>query len=299
MTSGVGTFCLSRAVFDHPVVGVRGKFSRTEAWIWLLREAAYRPHSVGRGTSTIDLQRGQLAHSIRFMAQAWRWPRSNVHRFLECLKTGTLIGTEPGTAVVVITICKYDEYQLAPSEIGTEPGTPAGTKVGQTRIQKYNKKDSTSKNPQGWPDDAFAHWWVAVPRKIAKGSARVAFLKVQAKGALTFDQLLSATNRWARDSAGKETQFIPHPATWLNAERYSDEEALFAPAATAVLNPDRIAAARNVPADIWVQRVRTFADNPARWTDDLWGPSPGSAGCLAPPDTLAAYGYGARRATAA
>ena len=74
-----------------------------------------------------------------------------------------------------------------------------------------------------FPVAAFDAFWKAYPRKVAKPNARKAFAKVLANG-VTIDTLLAAIDRqkrsqqWQKDSG----QFIPHPATWLNQERWTD-----------------------------------------------------------------------------
>ena len=68
-------------------------------------------------------------------------------------------------------------------------------------------------------ETSFDLWWEAYPRKEAKGSARKAYAKAIKK--VTPDSLLKLTNAFDFD---KETRFIPHPATWLNAERWIEAE---------------------------------------------------------------------------
>lgn len=46
------------------------------------REAAYRPHRRNAVGSVVELDRGQLCASVRYMAQAWSWSKSRVNRFL-------------------------------------------------------------------------------------------------------------------------------------------------------------------------------------------------------------------------
>jgi len=71
--------------------------------------------------------------------------------------------------------------------------------------------------------DEFEQFWQAYPRKTGKGVARKAFGK--ALRLTTLDTMLTAL-QWQRQQeqwvkAGG--QFIPHPATWLNQERWADE----------------------------------------------------------------------------
>jgi hypothetical protein len=77
-----GTFNVARGVFDHPVFAPE-PFTEREAWLWLIAEAQWKPVRKRVGRVIIPLQRGQLAHAVRFMAQRWCWPRMRVHRFLQ------------------------------------------------------------------------------------------------------------------------------------------------------------------------------------------------------------------------
>lgn len=72
-------------------------------------------------------------------------------------------------------------------------------------------------------EDAFNTFWSEYPRKVGKGAAKKSFEKALKKTDLK--TILSAVEaqrqspQWTRDDG----QFIPHPATWLNQERWDDE----------------------------------------------------------------------------
>lgn len=70
--------------------------------------------------------------------------------------------------------------------------------------------------------EMFDEFWIAYPRKVAKAVARKAFMR------LTEQQQLDACKAidehclyWKTKET--ELEFIPHPATWLNQERWEDE----------------------------------------------------------------------------
>lgn len=74
--------------------------------------------------------------------------------------------------------------------------------------------------------EEFERFWTAYPRKTAKGAAAAAYAK--ARKAATFPGIeaiektlrqFSWTEQWKRDGG----QFIPHPTTWLNQQRWLDE----------------------------------------------------------------------------
>lgn len=104
----------------------------------------------------------------------------------------------------------------------------------QSTIIKNVKDNNTSinntsinNNPltpfQGETCESFNSFWAEYPKKVAKPSAVKAFQKAIKKTDLP--TILSAirrhkkTDQWKRDKG----QFIPHPTTWLNQERWEDE----------------------------------------------------------------------------
>lgn len=71
--------------------------------------------------------------------------------------------------------------------------------------------------------DDFEEFWKAYPRRVGKGKARAAFIKAIKKTTLTI--MLDAID-WQRNQPGwlkDGGSFVPHPATWLNQERWEDE----------------------------------------------------------------------------
>ena len=81
----------------------------------------------------------------------------------------------------------------------------------------------------------FDEFWEAYPRKVAKGAALKAWAKAAPDEPLKA-QILGAIGRardgpdWRKDGGA----FIPHPATWLNAQRWLDEPVKLANVAPAV-----------------------------------------------------------------
>lgn len=86
-------------------------------------------------------------------------------------------------------------------------------------------------------DDDFDIWWAAWPRKVAKQAALKAYRSARRRKA-TAEQLLTvaADQVEAWRAAGKELEYIPHAASWLNGARYDDpvERPMF----QVITNPD-------------------------------------------------------------
>ena len=105
-----GTVNIARSIFDHEVFRDEPMTER-EAWIWLIMEASWKPRKKRAGDKVVDLERGQLAASVRFMAAAWKWTPAKVQRFIKRLHDLKMICAKTDTGVTVVSICNYDEYQ--------------------------------------------------------------------------------------------------------------------------------------------------------------------------------------------
>ena len=138
-----GYVAISRSLWSDPDFD-DGPMSQREAWIWLIAEAAWKPHKVRRNNAIIELQRGQVAHSIRFIAEAWGWHRARVERFLKALKNRDMIETATETSVSVITICNYDKYQAG--EKAAETPVSEKRDTTETNYKKDNHKNQTDTN---------------------------------------------------------------------------------------------------------------------------------------------------------
>ena len=92
----------------------------------------------------------------------------------------------------------------------------------QDKTKTKPKQNETGQDEQTKHFDVF---WNAYPRKVAKEPARKAFLKL-APDDVTFSAMIQAIEKQKQSAEWKKSdgQFIPHPATWLNARRREDEE---------------------------------------------------------------------------
>lgn len=87
-------------------------------------------------------------------------------------------------------------------------------------LREEKKREDTDKNDvQG-----FEEFWKAYPKKLGKGAARKAWKKLNPSSSLLTNILEAikkqkSCEQWCKDNG----QFIPHPATWLNQERWQDE----------------------------------------------------------------------------
>ena len=93
----------------------------------------------------------------------------------------------------------------------------------QTPDTRHQTNTPKPPNPgESASPDGFAEFWSRYPRKTAKPTAIKAFRAVKPNGHLP-DILADIDRRMQGEWRGKEQQYIPHPATYLNQRRWEDE----------------------------------------------------------------------------
>jgi hypothetical protein len=228
-----GVFAVDRGVWDHPIFAPE-PFTEREAWLWLVSTAAWTEKRVRVGKAIVALQRGQLAFATRFLADKWKWAHSKVVRFLNRLKTDTMVITLATREATLITICNYDEYQFGQNTTETQTGTQTDTLPERQRnkeeeskkvIKKELKEDSSLRSVGDWPADFRERFWKAYPRKAGKAVAFRKLETIRNGGKVTFAALMAGVDRYASACLQIEIQFQKHPATWLNAGCWDDDPA--------------------------------------------------------------------------
>lgn len=143
-----GVFAVDRGIWDHPSFADEPLTER-EAWQWLIGEAAFKDRVRRVGSVVVELVRGQLAASTRFMADKWQWSEARVRRFLKRLKTDAMIDAASDAGITVITICNYNKYQRVslPNDAATvAPNDAAATQQRRkTEDTKTIETDSEAK----------------------------------------------------------------------------------------------------------------------------------------------------------
>lgn len=106
-----GWISLQRKMQSHWLWEEDRCFSKAEAWIDLLLSVNHKPNKIVIKNKVISVKRGQTAMSLVTLAKRWKWDKSKVRRFLELLKSDSMIDTKNETVTTLITICNYESYQ--------------------------------------------------------------------------------------------------------------------------------------------------------------------------------------------
>ncbi|WP_353191391.1 replication protein [Pandoraea pnomenusa] len=108
------------------------------------------------------------------------------------------------------------------NEGGISPGTggesPPTKDIPKTHNQKTTSKDTLSRSLR----ERFEIFWAGYPKKKSKKAAEKAFAKLNPDEQL-YNDLMAGLGRAKTSGQWANPQFIPHPASWLNAGGWMDE----------------------------------------------------------------------------
>lgn len=218
-----GSVIISRSIFDHEFFAEEPMTER-EAWMWMIMDAAWKPHRKRAGDFVVDLGRGQLAASVRFMAGVWKWTPARVQRFIKRLQALDMISLKTDTGVSVITVCNYNKYQYQAKAGDTGPiqdryRTDTNKKKGEIREEEETEANASAKKigsrlPADWRlPKALGDW--AVSQGMSEAEARQEadkfrdyWIGIPGKGGVKLDW--SATWRnWVRKAIADRSRIKP------------------------------------------------------------------------------------------
>ncbi len=110
----------------------RAPLCRRAVWIWMIEHAAFDGDD-----------RGHLFHSVRYLAEAWGWPKTKVSEFLTACVREKMIECTSRTDGTSINICNYNKYQAYPSPVRTVQGVRVGQEpdTSRTDIKEGTRKE--------------------------------------------------------------------------------------------------------------------------------------------------------------
>lgn len=115
-------------------------------------------------------------------------------------------------------------------EVNSHSPSFAGERADDTAQQPKTPARGTRKTAQTSDTDTpkaleeeFEGWWKQYPRKVDRGHAKAAYLRVRRSGKVSAADLMAGVLRYAAAVAHKEARYIKHGQTWLNGQCWLDE----------------------------------------------------------------------------
>lgn len=134
-----------RRKWKHPVFL---NFRDAAIWAFILDNAAWRDNTDIRfENARLNIMRGQIAVSERYLATGFCCDRQVIRRVLDALQTDQMITREKTTSATVITICNYELYQsLDQDGKPTEPQSETQVKPAlNPPLNPNSEEDNNSK----------------------------------------------------------------------------------------------------------------------------------------------------------
>ena len=177
---------------------------------------------------------GECFPSINRLAEVCEMSRRSVEGHLETLETLGLIhrvnqyrdtgGKTSNKYILGLsgTLSEQDDTQnLRMVCEKSAHGDTQNLRMNNLGNNNLGKETNISSSDDDGVDYYFDQLWEEYPRKVGKAQAKKAFKAASKK--INFYDLLPKYMSYVLTLEGKDTQFIPHLATWLNGERWNDE----------------------------------------------------------------------------
>lgn len=213
---------LNRRIFRNNLWLEDRTFSKFEAWLDLLQSARFENTEAKKimGNKIVKWNRGQLIASLRYLSSRWNWSTKKVTAFLELLKTERMIEkeTQKETGQSLITICKYDNYNILIESRKQQKKQEGNTKE-TLRKQEGNKTNKDNKENILIAEIEFDVFWEAYGKKVGnKIDCEKKWNKLPLDVRKRIIDILPA---WKAQFSDK--QYQPYAETFLNQQRWNDE----------------------------------------------------------------------------
>lgn len=181
----------------------------------LIKRQERRREGGGKTANSYILRLGQTdAQNLRMP------PAKSAHGDAQNLRMNNLVRNNPGNEqehahrVAASECADPAQGELIPFEADGENLPPANAKMPKYAGGLYDGCRTI--------DEEFERVWSKHPRKVGKGAARKAWAKARAK--TDFMAIAAPLAIWIKLQKGSDPKFIPHFATWLNEERWGDDQ---------------------------------------------------------------------------
>lgn len=126
--------------------------SESDAWLWLIANAAWSPTSHRIGHDVVSVPVGSLFVTLRHLQKEWNWKSDKrVRSFLKMLENEEMIVINTNAGKTQITICNYSKYQdveRSEDASGTQSGRTKDTNTPNTSSLRSDVKARAPRQSQ-------------------------------------------------------------------------------------------------------------------------------------------------------
>lgn len=157
-----GFIKLSRKFFENALWKEHRQYSRSEAWLDLIQMAGFEDSKYILNNRAIEVQRGEIVASRRFLENRWLWGSTKVTNFLDYLKKEGMVNQRQTNGQTIITLCNYDTYNTRQTSDDVEnkpatnqrqtrgkPATNQNKEYKESKEGKESKEEINNLSPNG------------------------------------------------------------------------------------------------------------------------------------------------------
>lgn len=143
----LGYICLWRKMIENPI-WTSEPFTRGQAWVDLLMMANHKDSYFYVRGNRIDIKRGQVGRSQKYLSERWTWSRTKVNRFLNDLEKEQQIKQQKSNVINTIEIVNYDLYQKKSSRLDNRKAAEKQQKSTYNNDKNNNNIYNTNTTPR-------------------------------------------------------------------------------------------------------------------------------------------------------
>jgi len=211
---------LDNSAFPSPR---REPYCPRSAWAWLIEHAQYEATKARIAGKLVELQRGQLSYSYRYLGEAWGWQHDRCRRLVAVLSQAGMIATDTATGQLIITICNYDKYQVQPNGLATVGASALRQRRDSAATNKKEGNKGNESSPSGSKDPSGegSPRGSRLPADLDEIPPDWAEAAIKARGRLEMPEINLALewekfkNHWG-GQAGQAARKTNWKKTWIN-----------------------------------------------------------------------------------
>lgn len=161
-----------------------------------------------------DIKKWEIITSLDRLAHETGLTVMQVRTALTKLKSTSEITSHSTSTFTHIQLVKWEQYQSNVTSQVTNQQQTDNKPITTTKEGNKEKKERNNTYTEG-----FEIFWKEYPNRVGKPDAMKKYKEQE------HSEIIEWLERWKEfwDYSETEPRFIPHPATWLNQERYKDE----------------------------------------------------------------------------
>lgn len=168
-------------------------YDKARAWVDLLLLAMHHDKKILIDEKIVVISRGSFLTSIVKLSDRWGWSRNKVSRYLQLLENEQMLNTKRTPKGTLVTIVKYEDYQIFDSEDETTHRTThEASVVTAYEAPSETTNESQNKNIKNYKNEK--NNIIAISQDMKKSLD--AWNELDTYGIKTVERLKSGTQRY-------------------------------------------------------------------------------------------------------